>query len=146
MIEVNNSAKGYGDIKAAFLKSTAKKFLSEQKIPNGVDLSIALVDPDEIKKLNKKYRGENKPTDVLSFGRIGRSLKKEADFSVPEVVICPEEVMKNSEKGKEPFKKELSRVLVHGLLHLLGFDHEKNKKGAEEMFAEQENFLSQLRF
>ena len=101
MIEVNNLTKEKIDEK--FLKKVAIMVLrSERKIskyPN-INLSIALVGQKEIKKLNKQYRGKNKATDVLSF-------------SYGEVVICPEKT------------KELPRVLVHGILHILGFTHKK---------------------
>ena len=134
MIEINNLSEKYRKIDTVFLKKVATKVLKEEKNKKKIELSIAIVNPQEIKKLNKKYRKKNKPTDVLSFGEIG------GDIS--EIVICPEEVEKN---GKD-FKKELTLVLIHGILHLLSYDHEKTKKEAEKMFQKQEEYLSKIKF
>ncbi|MFZ2390681.1 MAG: rRNA maturation RNase YbeY [Minisyncoccales bacterium] len=134
MIEINNLSEKYRKIDTVFLKKVATKVLKEEKNKKKIELSIAIVNPQEIKKLNKEYRKKNKPTDVLSFGEIG------GDIS--EIVICPEEVEKN---GKD-FKKELTLVLIHGILHLLSYDHEKTKKEAEKMFQKQEEYLSKIKF
>ncbi|MFA5013525.1 MAG: rRNA maturation RNase YbeY [Candidatus Paceibacterota bacterium] len=149
MIEVNNLADGYKRIDEDFLKKTAKKFLAKEKIKAKQELSIALVNPEEIKKLNRVYRGKNSPTDVLSFGMISDFVRRsrgkkgiEKDFLFPEIVICPAVIEKNADKSKEPFKKELARALVHALLHLLGYDHERGAAEAKKMLKKQEDFLS----
>lgn len=134
MIEINNLSEKYRKIDTVFLKKVAAKVLKGEKNKKKIELSIAIVNPQEIKKLNKEYRKKNKPTDVLSFGEIG------GDIS--EIVICPEEVEKN---GKD-FKKELTLVLIHGILHLFSYDHEKTKKEAEKMFQKQEEYLSKIKF
>jgi probable rRNA maturation factor len=134
MIEINNLSDGYKKIDKVFLKKIAEKVLKGEGNKKKIELSIAIVNPEEIRKLNKKYRKKNKPTDVLSFGEIGGD--------VSEIVICSEEVEKN---GKN-FKKELALVLIHGLLHLFKYEHEKTKKEAEKMFQKQEEYLSKLKF
>jgi probable rRNA maturation factor len=134
MIEINNLSAGYKKIDKVFLKKVTEKVLKGEGNKKKIELSIAIVNPEEIKKLNKEYRKKNKPTDVLSFGEIGGD--------VSEIVICPEEVEKN---GKD-FKKELTLVLIHGILHLFKYDHEKTKKEAERMFQKQEEYLSKIKF
>ena len=133
MVEVNNLSEKYGKLDKDFIKKTAEKVLREEEAGIKQEISIAIVDPSEIRKLNRKYRKKNKATDVLSFGKIGED--------VPEIVICPEEVEKNGDN----FKKELAEVVIHGTLHLLGYDHEKKKKDAEEMFEKQEKYLSKIK-
>ncbi|MFA5368631.1 MAG: rRNA maturation RNase YbeY, partial [Candidatus Paceibacterota bacterium] len=128
-----------------FLKNVVKKFLVKEKINTNADLSIALVDAEEIKKLNKQYRGINKATDVLSFGKFEKKSKLK-DFSDLEIVICPKEVQKNAKNTKEPFEKELARVLIHALLHLNGFEHEQGGAVAQKMFTKQEKYLALFRF
>lgn len=131
MIEVKNLAGGRIDKK--FLRKTAKIVLKGErgKIKN---ISIALVGFQEIKTLNKKYRKKDKPTDVLSFdyGNSG------------EIVICPQEVKKNAEKFGNPFKKEIRRILIHGILHLLGHDHEKSKKEAAKMKEKENYYINEI--
>jgi probable rRNA maturation factor len=126
MIEINNLSEKYRKIDTVFLKKVAAKVLKGEKNKKKIELSIAIV--------NKEYRKKNKPTAVLSFGEI--------DGDITEIVICPEEVEKN---GKD-FKKELTLVLIHGILHLFSYDHEKTKKEAEKMFQKQEEYLSKIKF
>jgi probable rRNA maturation factor len=128
MIEINNLTNFPVDKK--FLTGVAKKVLKgeNREIEN---ISIAFVSSDEIKKLNQKYRKKNKPTDVLSFGK---SLDFESDTA--EIVICPEIVKDNGD--------ELAKMLIHGILHILGYDHEKTTKEAEEMERKQKKYLSKI--
>jgi len=128
MIEINNLTNFAVDKK--FLTGVAKKVLKGEN-REIVNISIAFVSTAEIKKLNQKYRKKNKPTDVLSFGK---TLDFESD--VAEIVICPEVVKKNKEK--------LEKMIVHGTLHILGYDHEKSKKQSEEMEKKQEYYLSKI--
>jgi len=135
MIEINNLTSFALDKK--LFTGIAKKVLSGEN--RGAEtLSLAFVSKEEIKKLNKKYRGKNKPTDVLSF----ELAEKEC---LGEIVICPEVVKENSEKFGGGFKKEIVKVFVHGIFHLLGYDHEKSEKEAEKMEAKEEQYLAKLK-
>ena len=134
MVEINNLSEKYRKIDKGFLKRVVEKVLRGEKFKGKEEISIAIVDSKEIQKLNKQYRKKNCPTDVLSFGKMGED--------VSEIVICPEEVEKN---GKE-LKKELAEVVIHGVLHLLGHDHEKKKSDAEIMFKKQKEYLSKIKF
>ena len=114
MIEVNNLTKSR--VNQEFLKGLAKKVLEGEN--KKMALSIALVDRARIRGLNRKYRKQDKPTDVLSF---------QYD-DLGEVVICPEEVKKNAKQFSLTYQKELARVLVHGVLHVLGYNHQQMKQ------------------
>jgi probable rRNA maturation factor len=133
MVSINNLSEKYRKLDKNFLKKTVEKILKGEKFKKNGEISIAIIDSEEIKKLNRKYRKKNNPTDVLSFGKAGED--------VSEIVICPEEVKKS---GKD-FKKELAEVVIHGTLHLLGYEHEKKKKDSEEMFLKQEKYLSEIK-
>jgi len=120
MIEINNLTTNPVD--EEFLKGLVKKVLEgENKEEAG--LSIALVGQGRIRELNKKYRGKNRATDVLAFPGDG----------LGEIVICLREVKKNAKRYRSNSEKELARVLIHGILHLLGYDHEKSEQAAEKM-------------
>lgn len=115
MIEVNNLTKR--KIDGIFLKKIAKKILkSENK--EGLDVSIGIVGKEEIRELNNKYREKDQPTDVLSF--------RYEDSG--EIVLCPEVIKQNAETFKTSFPKELTRILVHGLLHLAGYNHSEMRE------------------
>ena len=84
------------------------------------NVSIAFVDDKEIQEINRRYRQLDKPTDVLSF-------EGEDDF-LGEIIINYSQVIKQSQKINSSPKEELIYVLVHGLLHLLGYDDEKEEE------------------
>jgi len=137
MIEINNLTAGR--INERFLKKVAGIVLKGEKKQN-FELSIALVGQKKIKELNRKYRKKNRETDVLSFGQ-----NPEAKEPVlGEVVICPEIVGKNAKKfGSKP-EKELAFVLIHGILHLLGYEHEESEKEAEKMRKKEKLYLRKI--
>ena len=140
MIEINNLTTNPVD--EEFLKKIAKKVLEDKhpprgRVPGEVGLSIALVGQGRIKELNKRYRGKNRVTDVLSF--------PDKAMGLGEIVICLREVKKNVKRLSSTFEKELARVLIHGILHLLGEDHEKSKTEAERMRKKEEYYLLQLK-
>jgi len=112
------------EISEDLIRKAIETTLDEEK--SQISPSIAIVDSEEIKKLNFQYRKLDKPTDVLSFGE-----------DINEIVICPEEVRKNG----DDFNKELKEVAIHGVLHLLGYDHENNESEAKKMFNKQNKYL-----
>ncbi len=126
MVEFNN--KTDYDIDLNNLKS-----LVERALPSAAKLSVAFLDPEEIKIFNEKYRDSTGATDVLSF-------EGDGDF-LGEVLVCPEVVESQAEEHGLKFNSEIRRVLIHGVLHLLGYNH-KNKKDKKEMRKEEEKLLS----
>jgi len=90
--------------------------------------TILLTSSTNIKKLNRKFRKKNKPTDVLSFPNFyNKNLKniKKKNFYIGDIAVSYEIIYLRSKKSN--FKLEFDRVWVHGLLHLLGYNHIKNK-------------------
>lgn len=136
MIEINNFTNFSVD--KDFFIGVAKKVLKGEN--KGIEnLSIAFVSSAEIQKINKKYRKKDKPTDVLSFGK---SLNFKEEFN--EVIICPEVIIKESKDSKINLKKELAKVLIHGVLHALGYDHEISEKEADRMFKREDYYISKI--
>ncbi|MDO8663295.1 MAG: rRNA maturation RNase YbeY [Candidatus Wildermuthbacteria bacterium] len=135
MIEVNNlTRKGMG-IDERLLKKIATVVLKGENRKE-MDVSIGIIGKEEIKKLNQKYRKKNRPTDVLSFLYKGSG----------EIVICPQEVKKNAKKYKLALKEELARVLIHGILHLLGYNHEARGKEEKKMKEREGDYLFHTSF
>ncbi|MCK9578027.1 rRNA maturation RNase YbeY [bacterium] len=141
MIEIQNLNPDFRRINKKFLIEIVEAILRKEKVSKKVDISIVIVSEKEIHKLNKQYRKKDKSTDVLSFGSVRDFLSVES-FVLPEIVICPEEVQKNAEEYKVSFKNELVKVLIHGILHLLDFDHEKCEEDAKKMFLKQDKYLA----
>ena len=100
----------------------AQDVLDAEEVDPEAELSIAFVDPDEIKRLNKDYRGLDSPTDVLSFPQAADDTG--GPHLLGDVVISPQVAEEQASKYHHSPEKELVILLVHGILHLLGFDHE----------------------
>lgn len=109
--------------------------LDSRLIPKSVtELSIVFTSDKEIQKLNREYRGKNTPTDVLSFPLLEGRKRGELITSLGDLVISLDTTKRQArEFGVSP-SSELLRLLVHGTLHLVGFDHENvTKKEAARM-------------
>ena len=136
MIEINNLTKFTVD--KTFFSGVAKKVLKGEN-KQKENLSIAFVDATEIHQLNKRYRKKDKPTDVLSFEKV-------SDFKdeVSEIVICPAVVKEKTQNSSLSLKKELAKTLIHGVLHTLGYDHERSQKEEEIMQAKEAEYFSKI--
>ena len=93
--------------------------------------SLLLSGAKEIKKLNKKFRKKNKSTDVLSFpfyekNQLNNKIRKEKEVYLGDIIINLSQVKNKNNKIK--FEEELDKLWIHGLLHLLGYDHKSNTK------------------
>ncbi len=109
----------------------------EKKIKGLVEVTI--VSDATIKKLNHQYRGKNKVTDVLSFG--WEEGGKMPSTILGEIYICYDQIKRQAKTFECPVKEEFTRMLVHGLLHIVGYDH-VTKAQAGKMFPLQEKIVS----
>jgi probable rRNA maturation factor len=130
----------------AVLLSGAARLLALEK-PVAVDVTV--VGEKTIQNLNKFWRGKNTITDVLSFSSVeqkrGAPLFVTPDddmLRLGQIVVCPSYVYKQARRNKEDRTKALKRVIVHGFLHLLGYDHERSAHDEEVMTALQEDIIS----
>jgi probable rRNA maturation factor len=122
-------------VDAAALTSLAQTSLTAEGIHDG-ELSVSLVTIEEMARLHEQYMGESGPTDVLSFPMDEAGPAHGAGPRVlGDVVICPEFAARNG----SDLDSELRLLLVHGILHLLGYDHEQERDRAE-MWALQERY------
>lgn len=98
-----------------------KNFLKKTGIDNIV-VNLLLTDDRQIKRYNKKYLGNNNPTDVIAFSMIEEEIMPYNNV-LGDIIISLQTVKRNSEKYNTDFKTELLLVVIHGVLHLLGYDH-----------------------
>ncbi len=120
-------------IKLSVLKDLADHVIKEEQVLDA-EISIALVDASEMAEMNKKFRSIDKPTDVLAFDL------KDSETISGEVVISPQVAYENCENGKTG-SNEIKILLVHGILHLLGYDHTSDE-GGKQMFSRQEQLVA----
>ncbi|WP_207857163.1 rRNA maturation RNase YbeY [Lucifera butyrica] len=127
----------------AVLKKTAEVYGLEE----GSEVSVILVDDEYIKELNAAYRGKDMATDVLSFalneGEEPEIIDGPQETLLGDIVISIETARRQSEEYGHSLERELAYLTVHGMLHLLGYDHEE-EAAKEEMRTEEEHVLSSL--
>ena len=119
-----------GKISVGKIKKTALKVL-ELLHQSRAELSVALVGNREIQGLNSRYRAKDEPTDVLSFTS-GEILPGGA-LILGDVVISLEKAGKQARAARRTLEKEVETLLIHGILHLLGYDHERSSEEARIM-------------
>jgi probable rRNA maturation factor len=115
----------------------------EKEGKKDIAFNLVFVSSDRIKELNKTYREKDNPTDVLSFENKEEFVlpSSESKRELGEILICPEQVAINAKSLNIDFEEEICRLMIHGILHLLGYDHEKDE---EEFFKKQEFYVDTL--
>jgi probable rRNA maturation factor len=106
------------------------------------ELSILITDDEEICSLNRIYRAVDRPTDVLSFSQLEGEGPGTALQLLGDVVISWETAQRQARELAHTVQEEMERLLVHGVLHLLGFDHEKDEEAAKVMREEEGKYAS----
>ena len=113
--------------KELFFKKICDSFPKKYKFLNKkVHLNLLLSNNKKIKKLNKEFRKKNKPTDILSFP-FNEKLKISKQIFIGDIIISYNFINKPESQKLKIFKIKLIKIFIHGFLHLLGFNHLKNK-------------------
>jgi probable rRNA maturation factor len=119
---------------AAWMQAIVEKTLLEENVPTNIEISLIITGQERIQELNREYRGEDRPTDVLSFAMAEQKEDEEmAPFIGPpdglvhlgEVIISYPQAVRQSQERGHTVRRELMILIVHGALHILGYDHEK---------------------
>jgi probable rRNA maturation factor len=122
------------------IRKSAQRILANLALPDA-ELSILLVDDAQIQDLNRRYLNRNKPTNVLAFSM------KEGEFStlhpqlLGDLVISVETARRQSDRFRLNKMEMITLLMVHGVLHLVGYEHERTRKGAREMTIKQKELF-----
>lgn len=162
MLEIHNFTQN--EIDEKMFQRVAEVVLKTVGIKDKTEISLAIVGEGRIRKLNKIYRGKNKVTDVLSFSdktvlpylaKAFPRLKKGADMvfvnppdgvkRLGEIIICYPYAKKQARRLGHSLEKEVTILLIHGILHLLGYNHEKGGHEAEEMENMEKDILNKIK-
>lgn len=124
-------------------KKFIKEILEKLNQDKNTEISITFTNNEEVHRLNKEYRNIDRPTDVLSF-------PFDNSFNLPvkmlgDIIISLEKAESQSEEYGHSFKREISFLIVHGILHLLGYDHHTPEE-EKEMFGLQKELLKEYSF
>ena len=124
--------------------------LKMEQFQGSVEVSVTMVDNSYIQSLNKQYRNKDVPTDVLSFPMV-KDGKYEIDPDtnaqiLGDIVISMEKVLEQSELYGHSFRREVAYLVAHGMLHLLGYDHENGGLEKRRMREKEDQVLDSLGF
>jgi len=110
----------------------AAVFGCEEDLKSRAELSILLTSDEAIQQLNSDYRGQDKPTNVLSFSGELDTAAKGRSLLLGDVVLSYQTILSEAQSQGKSFEAHVSHLIVHGVLHLLGYDHE-NEETAHDM-------------
>lgn len=119
-------------INSRSLKGQIELVLKKLGLQNS-ELSILIVNDAKIRKLNSQYRNIDKPTDVLSFAQEDDDIDNMSPHLLGDVVISAETAKHQAKEHQLDFTEELVLLIIHGILHLQGLDHERSPGEAKEM-------------
>jgi probable rRNA maturation factor len=135
-----------GRVDVGALEQAARRVLGFEEAPSPTEVGLVIADDETVRDLNRRFRGLNEPTDVLSFGLHD---KGEPFVSPPdgvhrlgEVIVAFPAAERQAREAGRPLEDELAHLVVHGVLHLLGYDHEQPEE-ERVMRAREETLLGQ---
>ena len=141
-----------GCLEASWLESVAGKVLIAQGVESEVELGLVIAGQERVQQLNLSYLGEDEPTDVLAFAMLPEpSGGDPGQFVVPpdgikhlgEVIISYPQAVIQAEEHQHSVEREIAILIIHGVLHLLGYDHDKPEL-EREMRAREAEILSYI--
>ena len=113
-----------------------RRIFSDEGFEHRGSLSLVFVDDAHIHNLNRRYLNHDYPTDVLAF-----PLDDESDDLWGEIYISVERAREQAQIYREPFRREVSRLIIHGVLHLMGFD-DQDDVSRKKMKMKEEHYLA----
>ena len=141
---VNYGPSSFDEYESTFLALVDKVF-KEVGVKDDYYIDVSIVDNDKIHEINKTYRGIDRPTDVISFAFYDdeeETINEDAPNSLGSIIISYQKAEEQAKDYGHSLNREMSFLFVHGLLHLLGYDHMK-KEDEEVMFALQDKILGE---
>ena len=131
----------YGYQNYEYLDAVIERTLKHEKVSNAV-FSIIFVGEEEIQNINREYRGIDSVTDVISFALEDNEISHEQIRVLGDIYVCIPRMKEQAVMYSHSETRELSFLVVHGLLHLLGYDHMKSKEEEKIMFDLQDEILA----
>ncbi|NOR26846.1 MAG: pyridoxine 5'-phosphate synthase [Desulforhopalus sp.] len=144
-LTIHHQAAGY-PVNGKKLKKLSNWLLDQCRVKD-YNVSLLLIDDQEITRLNSHYRNNCKPTNVLSFPFAEGADESLATLPVKElgdIIISVETALKESIKYNQTLHERMSWLVIHGMLHLLGYDHERSESDERKMFNKENELLNKL--
>jgi len=144
-IEISVEEKFRGVMDGGWVKKIVRQILKAEEVAPPYEVSLVFADSETVQQLNRDYRGVDEPTDVLAFYMLPQ---KEVDdsFALPpdgvtrlgEVIISYPQAVEQAREQGHSTERELALLVIHGILHLLGYDHEEPEEESKMRERERE--------
>ncbi len=135
------------DIEEAWLRRAVEETLRAEGIESSVELGLVIADEELVHELNRKYRGIDEGTDVLSFplreGDTPFVTPPDSPTHLGEVIVSYPHAVRQSREQEHSLEQELAHLVIHGVLHLLGYDDE-DREGEEKMRIREKKILKSM--
>lgn len=144
-VEVQVDPPFAAQVDPAQVQRTVREVLVQEGRAEEGEVTVVITDDERVRELNRRYRGVDLPTDVLAFGGVAEGFVEAPDLPpyLGDVVISYPRVQAQAEEQGHSPAEELALLVIHGVLHLLGYDHESSEEKAI-MWARQEEILRHL--
>jgi probable rRNA maturation factor len=142
MIYFNINENYEADIPVQLLEDTANAVLQALSEEKEAEATIAIEDDEQLKNLNSQFLGIDAPTDVLSFPS-DETDPDSGNLYIGDIIISLPRATQQAQQAGHPVNNELQLLVIHGMLHLLGYDHDTPENKAE-MWSLQADFLNKL--
>lgn len=149
VIDFIDDQKKLQEAEIAEVKNLLQFAAEKEGIEENTEVSVTITSNVEIQEINRQYRGKNSPTDVISFAmeEMGEGETEIIGVNQPrvlgDIIISAEKALEQAEEYQHSFARELGFLAVHGLLHLLGYDHE-TEADEKQMFSRQREILDEF--
>ena len=142
-VEVYNKTKA--DVDTEDVRRFAEHALDSTRDFRRCEITVTFVGDKRIQDLNEKWRGKGRPTDVLSFPMYepGETPPAAGDFMLGDIVICPGQAAEDAREENIPFGEKVRELVLHSLLHLMGYDHE-TQEDARKMNRRRRDLLRRM--
>jgi len=144
-IEIFVEEEFRGVVNGGWVKKIVRQILKAEGVAPPYEVSLVFTDSETVQQLNRDYRGVDEPTDVLAFCMLPQQ-EADSSFALPpdgvtrlgEIIISyPQAVEQAKEQGHSP-ENEMALLIIHGILHLLGYDHEQPEEESKMREKEKE--------
>ena len=144
-IEISVEEQFHGLVDEGWARKIAQIVLKAQGVTPPYEVSLVFTDSETVQRLNRDYRGVDEATDVLAFGMLPQK-EGDSSFALPpdgvtrlgEVIISYPQAVEQAREEGHSVDQELALLIIHGILHLLGYDHEKPEEEAKMRAREKE--------
>jgi len=138
-----------GCLEVSWLQRVAEQAVVAQDAGSAVELGLVITGQDRVQQLNRRYLGRDEPTDVLAFSMLPETDRPpfvtppDGVLHLGEVIISYPQAVTQAEEHQHSVKREIAILIIHGVLHLLGFEHDKPELECE-MRAREKEILSRI--